>query len=176
MTDATQVKEALEPFAKISRAMYVSGHCGGASPEDWPSRWSVGIEGFDGKSLHTPQSFGGSLTVADFRRLEEVYNDLCAPSPAVLDPDTVEELPQSFEETIDFIYEVQNMHDATLKAEKLWPAIRALLAQPTGRVPDRETFWLVERIGHQQYIKDHSELPTLTNDPWRAARFATERE
>jgi hypothetical protein len=45
-----------------------------------------------------------------------------------------------------------------------------------GRVPDRETYWLVERIGHQQYVKDRSELPALTNDPWRAARFATERE
>ena len=45
-------------------------------------------------------------------------------------------------------------------------------------VPDRETWWLVERkVQPPQYCEQkHSELPSLTADPWRAARFATERE
>lgn len=47
---------------------------------------------------------------------------------------------------------------------------------PSGAVPDRETFWLAERIGHEQYAKDHSELPALTGDAWRAVRFDTEKQ
>jgi hypothetical protein len=34
-------------------------------------------------------------------------------------------LPTTFEETIDFLYEVQNMADATEKARVLWPACNA---------------------------------------------------
>lgn len=47
-----------------------------------------------------------------------------------------------------------------------------------GAVPERETWWLVERkVQPPQYcIQKHSDLPSLTGDPWRAARFATERE
>ena len=47
-----------------------------------------------------------------------------------------------------------------------------------GKVPDRETWWLVERkVQPPQYcIQKHSDMPSLTADPWRAARFATERE
>lgn len=47
-----------------------------------------------------------------------------------------------------------------------------------GTVPARETFWLVERkVQPPQYcVEGHTDLPSLTLDPWRAARFATERE
>lgn len=31
--------KALEPFALFARGLYVSGHCGGASPEDFPAKW-----------------------------------------------------------------------------------------------------------------------------------------
>lgn len=49
-------------------------------------------------------------------------------------------------------------------------------ARDDGRVPERETWWLAERLGHGLYAADRSELPGLTNDPWRAVRFKTERE
>ena len=47
-----------------------------------------------------------------------------------------------------------------------------------GTVPDRETWWLVERkVQPPQYcVEGYTDLPSLTADPWRAARFATERE
>ena len=47
-----------------------------------------------------------------------------------------------------------------------------------GSVPDRETAWLVERkVQPPQYcVEGYTDLPSLTDDPWRAARFATERE
>lgn len=47
-----------------------------------------------------------------------------------------------------------------------------------GMVPDQETWWLVERkVQPPQYcVQGHTNLPSLTFDPWRAARFATERE
>lgn len=47
-----------------------------------------------------------------------------------------------------------------------------------GVVPDRETWWLVERkVQPPQYcVEAYTDLPSLTDDPWRAARFATERE
>lgn len=45
-----------------------------------------------------------------------------------------------------------------------------------GRLPERETFWLIERIGHGQWIKDHGYGPNfaLTNDVWHAHRYGTE--
>lgn len=46
-----------------------------------------------------------------------------------------------------------------------------------GRVPERETWWLVERkVQPPQYVRDYSTLPDFTTDPWRAYRFKTERE
>jgi hypothetical protein len=46
-----------------------------------------------------------------------------------------------------------------------------------GRVPDRETFWLIERkCTPPQYTTDRSTRPMLSPDPWRAARYDTERE
>jgi hypothetical protein len=54
--------------------MYVSGHCGGASPEDWPAKWYVQTTG--GKDHHMPQAQGGVLTVADFRKLARLYHSL----------------------------------------------------------------------------------------------------
>ena len=46
-----------------------------------------------------------------------------------------------------------------------------------GSVPDREAAWLVERrVSPPQYITSHSTLPALSQDPWRAERFTTERE
>lgn len=75
------LREALKPFAKMAGAMYVSGHCGGASPEDWPDRWHVTVQG--GKHFHTPQQHGGYLTVADFRRAAEALATPPAqPAPA----------------------------------------------------------------------------------------------
>lgn len=62
-------RAAIEPFSKMASAMYVSGHCGGASPEDWPGKWSISITGFDGNNFHMPSQHGGLLTVADFRKL-----------------------------------------------------------------------------------------------------------
>ena len=61
---------------------------------------------------------------------------------------------------------------------ELAAAISDLKELETGVVPERETWWLVERkVSPPQYViqKDTS-LPSLTDDPWRAARFATERE
>jgi hypothetical protein len=68
------VREALKPFADLADAMYVSGHCGGASPEDWPDKWSISTTG--GKDHHMPQAHGGVLTVADFRKLARHYHSL----------------------------------------------------------------------------------------------------
>lgn len=49
--------------------------------------------------------------------------------------------------------------------------------EDVGAVPARETAWLVERIGSTpQYITSPSTQPALSSDPWRATRFATERE
>ena len=46
-----------------------------------------------------------------------------------------------------------------------------------GSVPPRETAWLIERgITLPQYVANRMDLGSLTQDPWRAARFATERE
>lgn len=44
------------------------------------------------------------------------------------------------------------------------------------RVPDREVFWLIERVGHGQYVQDRSTRPGLTSDAWRSARFDTEKD
>lgn len=42
-----------------------------------------------------------------------------------------------------------------------------------GRVPDRETFWLVERkVSPPQYV---GTAAGWTSDPWRAERFNSER-
>lgn len=42
-----------------------------------------------------------------------------------------------------------------------------------GRLPDRETFWLVERkVSPPQYVGTAS---GWTSDPWRAERFKSER-
>lgn len=45
------------------------------------------------------------------------------------------------------------------------------------RTPARETFWLIERKGHGQWIKDHGYGPNydLTHDVWHAHRYETER-
>lgn len=46
-----------------------------------------------------------------------------------------------------------------------------------GAVPEREAAWLVERkVSPPQYITENSPYPDLSSDPWRAARFKTERE
>jgi hypothetical protein len=37
-------------------------------------------------------------------------------------------LPSTLEETIDFIYEVRSIADATVKAEQLWPALARIEA------------------------------------------------
>lgn len=48
---------------------------------------------------------------------------------------------------------------------------------PDGKVPERETAWLVERkVTPPQYVSTRSEYADFTNDAWRAIRFATERE
>lgn len=54
--------------------------------------------------------------------------------------------------------------------------LAAQKAAPHGRVPDRETFWLVERINVSppQYISLSS--AGWHSDVWRARRFGTERE
>jgi hypothetical protein len=84
--DAHAMKEALRPFAKAAGAMYVSGHCGGASPEDWPDRWVITIQG--GIDFHSPQQHGGLLTVADFRRAAAAASRLSSPARMTLsDPD-----------------------------------------------------------------------------------------
>lgn len=67
-------QEVLKPFADLADAMYVSGHCGGASPEDWPDKWPISTTG--GRDQHMPQSQGGVLTVADFRKLSRIYHSL----------------------------------------------------------------------------------------------------
>jgi hypothetical protein len=66
--------------------------------------------------------------------------------------------------------------DAEGRWRKCAEHVASMLSSSEGRVPDREVFWLVERIGHGQYVQDRSERPSLTPDPWRAARFATEVE
>lgn len=50
--------------------------------------------------------------------------------------------------------------------------------QAEGRLPERETFWLIERAGHGQWIRDHGYGPNfdLTNDVWHAHRYGTERD
>lgn len=49
--------------------------------------------------------------------------------------------------------------------------------EKTGTVPERETAWLVERkCSPPQYAMSRSWAPELTQDPWRAQRFDTERE
>jgi hypothetical protein len=60
--------------------------------------------------------------------------------------------------------------------QSYWALLHA--ANHAGSVPERETWWLVERktTPPQYVIQKHSTLPSLTADPWRAARFATERE
>lgn len=56
-------------------------------------------------------------------------------------------------------------------------AIAELKELEDGVVPDRESFWLVERkCQPPQYVQDRSELPGFTDDAWRALRFNTERE
>lgn len=46
--------------------------------------------------------------------------------------------------------------------------------QTAGRVPDRETYWLVERkVSPPQYV---GAIAQWTTDPWMARRFDTERE
>lgn len=45
-----------------------------------------------------------------------------------------------------------------------------------GTVPDRESAWLIERrVSPPQYVASYHDLGSLTQDPWRAARFETER-
>lgn len=52
---------------------------------------------------------------------------------------------------------------------------RELEAQKAGAVPDRETFWLVERnLTPPQYVSHNS--AGWHSDPWQARRFRTERE
>lgn len=77
-------RAAIEPFSKLVAAMYESGHCGGASPEDWPDTWHVGIEGRDHKgNIYVHQQWGGSLTVGDFRKLSTALTStVYQPEPA----------------------------------------------------------------------------------------------
>lgn len=64
----------------------------------------------------------------------------------------------------------------------MWAAFVAGFESSTkrtdGSVPDRETWWLVERkVSPPQYVVGTcSTLPIFNSDPWRAGRFATERE
>jgi hypothetical protein len=75
MTDS-MVREALEPFAKVARYMFVSGHCGGASPKDFPLKWNVHLD--IGPSNFSPQQGAPLLTVADFQRASEALAALAS--------------------------------------------------------------------------------------------------
>lgn len=75
--------------------------------------------------------------------------------------------------------EISNTNYAIVR-EKL-TAVETLLAAPqpvgntqAGRVPDREAFWLVERMGTGLYVKRGPS--DLTDNVWHAHRFANERE
>lgn len=61
------LQAALVPFARLGRAMFDSGNCGPDSPADWPETRLLHVHDREHRS---PQTFGGCLTVADFRRAE----------------------------------------------------------------------------------------------------------
>lgn len=49
--------------------------------------------------------------------------------------------------------------------------------EDAGALPEREIFWLIERkVQPPQYTTEDNCQPGLSSDPWRAARYATERE
>ena len=51
------------------------------------------------------------------------------------------------------------------------------LIEDDGSAPDQEAAWLIERrVSPPQYVASRDDLGALTQDPWRAARFSTERE
>jgi hypothetical protein len=56
--------------------MFVSGHCGGASPKDFPLKWNVHLD--IGPSNFSPQQGAPLLTVADFQRASEALAALAS--------------------------------------------------------------------------------------------------
>lgn len=61
-----RLREALEPFERARRTMFISGHCGGASPQDWPEDQMVHLSG--PHSLGNQAWSGHFLYVRDFTR------------------------------------------------------------------------------------------------------------
>lgn len=47
---------------------------------------------------------------------------------------------------------------------------------PAGDIPERETWWLIEREGTGLYACSGGNYPDWSPDPWRAHRFETARQ
>jgi len=81
--------------------------------------------------------------------------------------------------------EIERLRDAKRRALQITDErakeandLRAQLSAPAdGKQPERETWWLVERWGHSQYVKRGASgtRHDLTDNVWHAERFVSER-